>query len=236
MNLEGKKILLTGATGGIGQSIANVFSKNGAILGLAGRNEDKLKELSSNLENKNNFIFKIDLSNLSSLETFIEEVDKQMNGIDVLICNAGATKDMLSMKMKTEDFQNIIDVNLTSTFILNRDCAKIINLASVVGVMGNAGQANYVASKAGIIGLTKTIALEYATRGINVNCIAPGFIKTPMTDVLTEEQKNNILVKIPQNKFGEAEDIANAALFLASDLSSYITGQTLHVNGGMLML
>ena len=168
-----------------------------------------------------------------------------MSGIDIMLCNAGITKDSLSMKMKTEDFQKVIDINLTSTFILNRDMAKkmmkrkygrIINTASIVGVMGNPGQANYVASKAGMIGMTKSIALEYASRGITINCIAPGFIKTPMTDVLTDDQKNAMLSRIPEGKFGLPQDIANTAIFLASDEANYITGQTIHVNGGMLMV
>ena len=243
-NLKDKKVLITGATGGIGQSLVENFSNNGAIVAMVGRNEDNLNQLSSKLETKN-FIFKKDLSDLNSLENFIEEIDNKIEGIDILICNAGVTKDMLSMKMKTEDFQNIINVNLTSTFILNRDVAKkmmrrkfgrIINIASIVAIMGNPGQANYVASKAGMIGMTKTIALEYANRGITANCIAPGFIKTPMTDILNEEQKNYMLSRIPQGRFGESQDISNVALFLASELSSYITGQSINVNGGMLMI
>ncbi len=243
-NLKDKKVLLTGASGGIGQSIAELFSEAGAIVGLAARNEEKLKSLASSLKTKS-YIFKVDLSNLETLETFVEEADKTMEGIDILICNAGITKDTLSMKMKTQDFKDVIDVNLTSTFILNRDMAKkmmrrrygrIINMASIVGVLGNPGQANYCASKAGMIGMTKSIAQEYASRGITINCIAPGFIKTPMTDVLTDEQKSAMLSKIPEGKFGEPKDIANAAIFLASDEASYITGQTIHVNGGMLMV
>ncbi len=243
-NLKDKKVLLTGASGGIGHSIAEVFSKAGAIVGLAARNEEKLQSLASSLKNKS-YIFKIDLSNLESLETFIDEADKTMDGIDILICNAGITKDTLSMKMKTGDFQEVIDVNLTSTFILNRDAAKkmmrrkygrIINMTSIVGVLGNPGQANYCASKAGMIGMTKSIAQEYASRGITINCIAPGFIKTPMTDILNDDQKAVMLAKIPEGKFGEPKDIANTAIFLASDEAGYITGQTIHVNGGMLMV
>lgn len=243
-NLKNKKVLITGASGGIGQSIAEIFSKAGAIVGLAARNEEKLQELSSTLEGESH-IFKIDLSDLSSIENFIEEADTAIGGIDILICNAGITKDTLSMRMKTEDFKNVIDVNLTSTFILNRDMAKkmmkrkygrIINMSSIVGITGNPGQTNYCASKAGIIGMTKSFALEFASRGITFNCIAPGFIRTPMTDVLTQDQKNAMLSKIPQTRFGEPSDIANTAVFLASDEAEYITGQTLHVNGGMLMI
>ena len=243
-NLKDKKVLLTGASGGIGVAIAKAFAEAGAILGLSARNEDKLKDLASQLNCKN-YIFKVDLGDLASIENFIAEADDAMEGIDVLICNAGITKDTLSMKMKTEDFKDVIDVNLTSTFILNRDMARkmmrrkygrIINMASIVGVMGNPGQANYCASKAGMIGMTKSIAQEYASRGITINCIAPGFIKTPMTDVLTDEQKSAMLARIPEGRFGNPEDIASTALFLASEEAGYITGQTIHVNGGMLMI
>jgi len=242
-NLKGKKVLLTGASGGIGHAIAELFSKSGAIIGLAARNESKLNELATTLPGQS-FIFKVDLSDINSLESFIENADSVMGGIDILICNAGITKDSLSMRMKTQDFKDVIDVNLISTFILNRDMAKkmmkkrygrIINISSIVGFTGNAGQTNYSASKAGLIGMTKSFALEYASRGLTFNCIAPGFIRTPMTDVLTEEQKTIMLSKIPQMKFGEPSDVANSALFLASNEANYITGQTIHVNGGMLM-
>lgn len=243
-NLKDKKVLITGASGGIGNSMVKLFSNAGAIVGLAARNEEKLKNLANELPNKSH-IFKIDLSNLAEVETFFETADKEMNGIDILICNAGITKDMLSMRMKTEDFQDVLNVNLTSTFVLNREACKkmmrrkfgrIINISSIVGVMGNPGQANYCASKAGMIGMTKSIAQEYASRGITINCIAPGFIKTPMTEVLTDEQKKAMLDKIPVGRFGNSEDIANTALFLASEEASYITGQTIHVNGGMIMI
>ena len=243
-NLKDKKVLIVGATGGIGSALTKTFAEAGAILGLATRDEEALNQLSSELSVKN-YKYIVDLSDLKGLEEFIEKADQEMSGIDIMLCNAGITKDSLSMKMKTEDFQKVIDINLTSTFILNRDMAKkmikrkygrIINTASIVGVMGNPGQANYVASKAGMIGMTKSIALEYASRGITINCIAPGFIKTPMTDVLTDDQKNAMLSRIPEGKFGLPQDIANAAIFLASDEANYITGQTIHVNGGMLMV
>lgn len=243
-NLKDKKVLIVGATGGIGSALTKTFAEAGAILGLATRDEEALNKLSSELSVKN-YKYIVDLSDLKGLEEFIEKADQEMGGIDIMLCNAGITKDSLSMKMKTEDFQKVIDINLTSTFILNRDMAKkmmkrkygrIINTASIVGVMGNPGQANYVASKAGMIGMTKSIALEYASRGITINCIAPGFIKTPMTDVLTDDQKNAMLSRIPEGKFGLPQDIANVAYFLASDEANYITGQTIHVNGGMLMV
>lgn len=243
-NLKDKKVLIVGATGGIGSALTKTFAEAGAILGLATRDEEELNKLSSELSVKN-YKYIVDLSDLKGLEEFIEKADQEMGGIDIMLCNAGITKDSLSMKMKTEDFQKVIDINLTSTFILNRDMAKkmmkrkygrIINTASIVGVMGNPGQANYVASKAGMIGMTKSIALEYASRGITINCIAPGFIKTPMTDVLTDDQKNAMLSRIPEGKFGLPQDIANTAIFLASDEANYITGQTIHVNGGMLMV
>lgn len=243
-NLKDKKVLIVGATGGIGSALTKTFAEAGAILGLATRDEEALNQLSSELSVKN-YKYIVDLSDLKGLEEFIEKADQEMGGIDIMLCNAGITKDSLSMKMKTEDFQKVIDINLTSTFILNRDMAKkmmkrkygrIINTASIVGVMGNPGQANYVASKAGMIGMTKSIALEYASRGITINCIAPGFIKTPMTDVLTDDQKNAMLSRIPEGKFGLPQDIANVAVFLASDEANYITGQTIHVNGGMLMV
>ena len=243
-NLKDKKVLIVGATGGIGSALTKTFAEAGAILGLATRDEEALNKLSSELSVKN-YKYIVDLSDLKGLEEFIEKADQEMGSIDIMLCNAGITKDSLSMKMKTEDFQKVIDINLTSTFILNRDMAKkmmkrkygrIINTASIVGVMGNPGQANYVASKAGMIGMTKSIALEYASRGITINCIAPGFIKTPMTDVLTDDQKNAMLSRIPEGKFGLPQDIANTAIFLASDEANYITGQTIHVNGGMLMV
>lgn len=242
-NLKDKKVLIVGATGGIGSSLTKSFANAGAILGLASKDSEAMNKIANEVNAKH--VYTIDLSDLNGLESFIEKADTEMGGIDVMLCNAGITKDSLSMKMKTEDFQKVIDINLTSTFILNRDMAKkmmrrkngrIINTASIVGVMGNPGQANYVASKAGMIGMTKSIALEYASRGITINCIAPGFIKTPMTDVLTDEQKNAMLSRIPEGRFGNPEDIANTAIFLASDEAAYITGQTIHVNGGMLMV
>ncbi|MDR0423606.1 MAG: 3-oxoacyl-[acyl-carrier-protein] reductase [Rickettsiales bacterium] len=242
-SLKDKKVFITGATGGIGSAMAEGFAKAGAFVGLSGTNETKLNELKNKIGNAE--IFPVNLGDQSKLDGFIADVDTKIGGIDILICNAGITRDGLSMRMKTEDFTSVLDVNLIAPFILNRDVAlkmmkrmsgRVINISSIVGFIGNAGQANYVATKAGIVGMTKTFAQEYASRGITFNCIAPGFIKTPMTDVLTEGQKNAMLSRIPQAKFGEPQDIANAAIFLASDEASYITGQTIHVNGGMAML
>lgn len=244
LDFTGQKVLITGATGGIGSKTAELFSKQGAIVGLCGRNKDKLNDLSSKLPNKS-FIFPCDLSNIEEVEKLFETADTEMGGIDVLVCNAGITKDTLAMRMSNDGFENVINVNLKATFILNREAIKkmmkrkygrIVNISSVVGVAGNPGQANYVASKAGMIGMSKSIAMEVATRGITVNCIAPGFIETPMTDVLTDDQKNKILSGIPMGKMGQAEDIANSIVFIASKEASYITGQTIHVNGGMLMI
>ncbi len=244
LNFEGQKVLITGATGGIGQATAELFSKQGATVGLCGRNEEKLNKLKDDLKTEVH-TFKCDLNNLNEVEELFVKADTEMNGIDILICNAGITKDMLSIRMTTENFEEVIDVNLKATFILNREAIKkmikrkygrIINISSIVGVMGNAGQANYVASKAGIIGMSKSLAMEVASRGVTVNCVAPGFIETPMTAVLTDEQKSKMLANIPEGHMGQPEDIANSIVFLASKEASYITGQTLHVNGGMLMI
>lgn len=245
LDFTGQKVLVTGATGGIGKKVSELFSQQGAVVGLSGRAiDDRLKNFAATLKGEVH-MFACNLSKIDEVETLFEKADAEMGGIDILICNAGVTKDSLAMRMSNEDFENVIDVNLKSTFILNREAIKkmlkrrygrIINISSVVGVMGNPGQANYVASKAGIIGMSKSMAMEVATRGITINCVAPGFIETPMTDVLTEEQKGKILSNIPMAKIGQPEDIANSVLFLASKEASYITGQTLHVNGGMLMV
>lgn len=239
-SLENKVALITGATGGIGKTIAQTFSNAGATTVLTGRNKEKLEELSKEI--KNSFIIPYDLSQPDSSKELIKETLNIAGKLDILINNAGITNDTLCIRMKDEDWQKVIDVNLTTTFKLARDSVmpmiknkfgRIINITSVVGVMGNAGQTNYAASKAGIIGFSKSMAIEVASRNITVNSIAPGFIKTAMTDVLPDEIKNSMLNSIPIKRFGEPQDIANTTLFLASDEASYITGQTIHVNGGM---
>lgn len=244
LNFKDKKVLVTGATGGIGGAIAKKFSEQGAVVGISGRNEEKLKKLASELSGKSHQ-FKCDLSKETEVEELFDKADAEMDGVDVLVCNAGITKDTLAMRMKNEDFDVVLNVNLRSTFILNRNAIKkmmrrrygrIINISSIVGVMGNPGQANYVASKAGMIGMSKAIAKEVASRNITINCIAPGFITTPMTEILTDDQKSRMVANIPAGRMGLPDDIANGTLFLASEEASYITGQTLHVNGGMLMV
>lgn len=241
--LTGKNVLITGATGGIGASIAKTLAKQGANLVLSGTREERLQELANELGGDTKFVT-CNLSDVASVEALFDQAEELVGQIDVLICNAGMTHDNLAMRMKNEDFEHVIDVNLKSTFILNRNAIKkmmrrkygrIINMTSIVAATGNPGQANYVAAKAGMIGLTKSLAQEVASRGITVNCVAPGFIKSPMTDVLNDQQRSTILAKIPAGEMGESEDIAKAVAFLASEDASYITGHTLHVNGGMFM-
>ena len=246
-NLSGKRALITGATGGIGKSISKALLAQGAEVILSATKEEKLKELvielSAQTTSKINY-FACDLSCSKSVDGLIDSCEELFGQIDILVCNAGITKDSLILRMKEEDFNHVIDVNLKSTFVLNRNSIKkmikrkygrIINITSVVASTGNPGQANYVASKAGIIGMSKSLALEVASRSITINCVSPGFIQSPMTDVLTDQQKSNILNKIPANRMGNSQEIAYAVAFLASDEASYITGETLHVNGGMFM-
>jgi 3-oxoacyl-[acyl-carrier protein] reductase len=244
LDFNGQKVLVTGATGGIGGKVGELFAKQGAVVGLCGRNREKLEKMSNSLASKN-YIFTCNLENLEEVETLFDKADTEMGGIDILVCNAGITKDGLAIRMSVLDFEEVISVNLKATFILNREAIKkmmkrrygrIINISSIVGVMGNPGQANYVASKAGMIGMSKSLALEVASRNITINCVAPGFIETPMTDVLTDEQKSKMLANIPLGKMGQADDVASSVVFLASREAGYITGQTLHVNGGMLMV
>ncbi len=243
-NLTGKNALVTGATGGIGEAVARSLHAQGATVTLSGRNVDKLNKLAGELKDRVHVVA-ADLSQPDAIETLIAGAETAMGQIDILVNNAGLTRDNLSMRMKDEEWDEVLAVNLTATFklaravqrgMMKRRFGRIINIASVVGVMGNPGQANYVASKAGLIGWSKAMAQEIASRNITVNCVAPGFIATSMTEVLTDEQKATISSKIPMGRMGGANDIAAAVAFLASDEANYITGTTLHVNGGMVMI
>ena len=248
--LKAKKALITGGTAGIGKEIAIAFAKQGADVAIFGTNVERAAEVIQALEQlrlskEQRFIsFIVDVSLKSSVEDSIQQLLKLWGQIDILVNNAGITRDGFLMRMSEEDWDQVIDVNLKSVYntcqalvrpMLKAKGGKIINISSVVGLTGNAGQVNYAASKSGMIGFTKALALELATRGICVNCIAPGFIQTRMTDVLTDVQKEGILKKIPMGRMGDPQDIANAAVFLASPLSDYITGQVLTVDGGMVM-
>lgn len=243
-DLTGKCALVTGATGGIGAEIAKTLHAQGAVVGISGRNEGKLKELADALGG-NVHILPADLSDLAQADALVKAATAAMGKIDILVNNAGLTRDNLSLRMKAEEWDEVIRVNLTATFLLAQACqrgmmkaryGRIINISSVVGTTGNPGQCNYVASKAGLVGWTKAMAAEIASRNVTVNCIAPGFIATPMTEVLTDDQKAKINGSIPMARMGSPADIAAAALYLASDEAAYITGQTIHVNGGMAMI
>ena len=243
MNLKDKKIIVTGASGGIGNSIVEKLNNSGAKILATGTKIEKLEELKSKY--KNISILKFDISQNDKIEEFIENATTELGGsLDCIINNAGLTQDNLAIRMSFDEWKKVIDVNLTSTFLLSKfaikkmlknKSGKIVNITSVVGHTGNLGQANYTASKAGIIAMSKSLAIEYAKKNININCISPGFIKTAMTDKIDEKFKELIISKIPSARLGEPEDIANAVLFLASDQSNYINGETIHVNGGMYM-
>lgn len=243
MNFKGKNVILTGATGGIGQAILKSFIDGGARVVASGTRVDALKEACDQF-GENAIPIPCNLSDRGAIRAFFQEALNALGSVDILVCNAGITKDNLSLMMKDEQWDDVINVNLTATFLLNQLASKsmlktkfgrIINIASIVGVTGNPGQANYVASKAGMIGFSKSLASEFATRNITVNCIAPGFIHSPMTDKLNDTQKEQIFKRIPMQRMGSTEEIAHSVLFLASDQSSYITGHTLHINGGMFM-
>ncbi len=243
-SLQGKTALVTGATGGIGGAIAKALHAQGATVGISGRNEGKLNELAGELKDRV-FVLPADLSSKEAAEALVKMAEEKMGQVDILVNNAGLTKDGLSMRMKDEDWQQVIDVNMSATFKLAQACqrgmmkrrwGRIINIASVVGVTGNPGQCNYVASKAGMIGWSKAMAAEIASRNITVNCVAPGFIATAMTEVLTDDQKAKINSTIPAGKMGSSEDIAAAVAYLASEEAGYVTGSTIHVNGGMAMI
>ncbi|MCD6035913.1 MAG: beta-ketoacyl-ACP reductase [Rickettsiales bacterium] len=242
-DLTGKKALVTGATGGIGEAIAKALHAQGANVILSGRNQEKLQSLAKAL-GSNAHVLPCDLGDKEAVAGLIDEAVKLLGGLDILVANAGVTKDNLALRMKEEEWDEVINVNLKSTFILNKAAfrvmmkqrfGRIINISSVVAFSGNPGQANYVASKAGMVGMSKALAAESASRGITINCIAPGFIRTSMTEVLSDQQKEKISSSIPMGDMGTPADIAAAAVFLASTEAGYMTGQTLHVNGGMLM-
>ena len=242
-NLKNKKVIITGATGGIGNSIIKSFVQQEAKVLATGTNEEKLKSL----KNTNNDIItkKFDISNHNDIEKFIEDTTNLLDGNpDILVNNAGITRDNLSLRMSNEEWNEVLNLNLTSTFLLCKFClkkmiknkyGKIVNITSVVGHTGNVGQANYAASKSGIIGFSKSLALEYAKKNININCVSPGFIQTQMTDKIDPKFKELIISKIPSNRLGSTDDVANVVIFLSSDLANYITGETIHVNGGMYL-
>ena len=243
-DLSGKIALVTGATGDLGAEIARKLHSKGATVAITGRREEKLTTLTKELGDRTH-VFVSDLSDPEASQALIAQITESLGPIDILINNAGLTRDNLALRMKDEDFDTVIDVNLKAPFQLSKAVLKgmmknrwgrIINISSVVGVTGNPGQANYCASKAGIIGMTKSLAQELAPRSITVNTVAPGFIESDMTSALNDAQKDSILSQIPLKKMGTASDIANAVLFLAAPESSYVTGQTLHVNGGMAMI
>ncbi len=241
-DLKDKNIIVTGASGGIGNSIVEKLSECGANILASGTRIEKLEELKNKF--KNIKIIKFDISKIDKIEEFVENASKELGGLDCIINNAGITQDNLAIRMSFDEWKKVIDINLTSTFLISKFAikkmlknkkGKIINITSVVGHTGNVGQANYTASKAGIIAMSKSLAIEYAKKNININCISPGFIKTNMTDKIDDKFKEIIISKIPAARLGAPQDIANAVAFLASSQSDYINGETMHVNGGMYM-
>ena len=242
-DLKDKNIIVTGASGGIGNSIVKKLNESGANILASGTKIEKLEELKKEYEKIN--ILKFDISQSEKIEEFIENATKELGGsLDCIVNNAGITQDNLAIRMSLDEWKKVIDINLTSTFLISKfaikkmlknKSGKIVNITSVVGHTGNLGQANYTASKAGIVAMSKSLAIEYAKKNINVNCISPGFIKTAMTDKIDQKFKDSIISKIPSARLGEPDDIANAVCFLCSNQSSYINGETLHVNGGMYM-
>ena len=243
-DLTGKGALVTGASGGIGGAIARALHKQGATVTLSGTRAEALEKLKAELGERSHAIA-ARMDDPADIERLAKEAEAAMGKIDILVNNAGITRDNLSMRMKDEDWEKVLQVNLTGTFRLTRAAmrgmmkrrhGRVINITSVVGVTGNPGQANYAAAKAGLIGMSKSLAQELASRSITVNCVAPGFIATPMTDVLSEEQKKGILGRVPADRLGTPEEIAAGVVFLASDEAAYVTGQTLHINGGMAMI
>ena len=242
MNLKNKKILITGATGGIGNCLVEKFYNLGATVAASGTNDEKLNNLKKKFTNIHIEKFKLDEH--GKIEKFIDDINQKLGGIDILINNAGITLDNLSVRLTEENWKKVLDINLTSTFLmckfaikkmLKNKYGKIINITSIVGHTGNLGQANYAASKAGIIAFSKSLAIEYAKKNININCVSPGFIKTEMTEKISEEFKKTLISKIPAGNLGTGEDVSNCVAFLASEMANYINGETIHVNGGMYM-
>ena len=242
MNLKNKKVLITGATGGIGNHLVKKFHDLGSSIVACGTNEDKLNNLKKNFSGI--CIEKFKLDEHDKIENFINSVHEKIDGLDVVVNNAGITLDNLSIRLTEEDWKKVIDINLTSTFLmckyaikkmLKQKHGKIINITSIVGHTGNLGQANYAASKAGIVAFSKSLAIEYAKKNININCVSPGFIKTEMTDQINEDFKKTLISKIPSGNLGSGEDVSNCVAFLASDMANYVNGETIHVNGGMYM-
>ncbi len=243
-NLTGKVALVTGATGGIGLQVAKALHAQGATVALSGRRVEQLEALKAELGERAE-IFPADLGDTASVDGLVPAVEKALGGVDILVNNAGITRDNLFMRMKDAEWDDIIRVNLTGAFRLSRAClrgmmkkrwGRIVSITSVVGVTGNPGQGNYAAAKAGIIGMSKSLAQEVASRNITVNCVAPGFIATPMTDALTDDQKKAVSDKIPAGRMGTPNEIAAAVVYLASEEAAYVTGATIHVNGGMAMV
>ena len=242
-DLSGKIALVTGATGGIGGAVAKTLHSFGAEIIATGRKEEALAKLADELGSRVHVLVG-DLGNKDAADKLVADAEAVAGKIDILVNNAGLTRDGLFIRMKDEDWQKVLDVNLTAAFLLSRAAVRgmmkrrmgrIINISSIVGAIGNAGQANYAASKAGLIAMSKCLAQEIAARNVTVNCVAPGFIETPMTDAIPEEARNALIAKIPMDRLGTPEDVANAVAFLASDEAAYITGQVIHVNGGMAM-
>ncbi|CUS55904.1 MULTISPECIES: 3-oxoacyl-[acyl-carrier-protein] reductase [unclassified Hyphomonas] len=243
-DLTGRTALVTGASGGIGRAIAQALSEAGAKVALSGTRENVLEEVAGTLKGES-AIVPCNLSDAESVDGLVGRAEEAIGPLDILVANAGITRDKLLMQMKDEDWNDVLSVNLGSYFRLTKSCVRgmmkrrhgrIIGITSIVGVTGNPGQANYCASKAGMIGFTKSLAQEVASRGITANTIAPGFIESPMTEVLPEKQKDALLGQIPAGRLGQGADIAAAAIYLASDQAAYVTGQTIHVNGGMAMI
>ena len=242
MNLKNKKVLITGATGGIGNSLVKKFNSLGSSIIATGTNEDKLSSLKKEFSEIHIEKFKLDQH--GKIEEFINKMDQKVDGLDVLVNNAGITLDNLSIRLTEDNWKKVLDINLTSTFLmckfaikkmLRKKKGKIINITSIVGHTGNLGQSNYAASKAGIIAFSKSLAMEYAKKNININCVSPGFIKTEMTEKINDEFKKKLIDKIPSGDLGTGEDVSNCVAFLASDMAKYINGETIHVNGGMYM-